>query len=143
MIAVDTNILVHAHRAELPKHDAARRRLTELAEGPLPWALPVFCIGEFLRVITHPRLFDPPYNPAEACAALERLLASPSLRVIYPGPSFIEILTKAIREAGAIGNLIFDAQIVAVCREAGVGTLLTEDRDFDRFPGFTTERLPS
>ena len=141
MIAVDTNILVYAHRRELAKHDAARRRVIALAEGRARWALPVFCLGEFLRVITHPRLFDPPFTPSEACNALGRVLASPSLTVISPGPGYPDLLAEAVREANTIGNLIFDAQIVALCREAGVGTLLTEDRDFDRFGSFRTNRL--
>jgi predicted nucleic acid-binding protein len=50
-------------------------------------------------------------------------------------------MMRAATEAHAIGNLVFDAQIVAVCREVGVSALLTEDRDFDRFPGFSTLRL--
>ena len=141
MIAVDTNVLVYAHRAELGKHAAAARRLVELAEGAAAWALPVFCVGEFLRVVTHPKLFDPPFEVSEACLALERVLASPSLRVLVPGPSYAELLLEAVQEADAVGNLAFDAQIVALCREAGVGALLTEDRDFARFAGFPTQRL--
>ena len=141
MIAVDTNILVHAHREESPKHGAAHARVVALAESPARWAIPVFCLGEFVRVITHPRLFDPPYSVDEACEALTRLLASPSVTVIRPGPSYPALLIEAIREAGAIGNLVFDAQIVALCRENGVSRLLTEDRDFDRFKGLGAERL--
>jgi len=141
VIAVDTNILVYAHRAELSKHEAAARRLVTLAESAAAWALPVFCIGEFLRVVTHPKLFDPPFEIGEACLAVERLLGSPSVHVLCPGPSFTELLLQAVQEAQAVGNLAFDAQIVALCRESGVSALLTEDRDFDRFPGFPTERL--
>lgn len=141
MIAVDTNILVYAHREELPKHEPARRRLTQLAEGAALWGLPVFCLGEFLRVITHPRLFDPPHSARESCDALSRLLASPSVSILMPGPGYAELLSQAVTEANAVGNLVFDAQIVAVCRETGVSALLTEDRDFDRFAGFGTARL--
>ena len=141
MIAVDTNVLVYAHREELPKHRRARERLTALAEGSARWAIPVFCLGEFLRVITHPRLFDPPHAPREACEALERLLASPSVAVLMPNERFCGLLWEAVGQAEASGNLIFDAQIVALCREAGASPLLTEDRDFDRFPGFSTARL--
>ena len=141
MIAVDTNILVYAHRVELPQHRQAHARLVALAEGPARWAIPVFCLGEFLRVVTHPRLFDPPFEIAEACAALERVLTSPSLVVLTPGDRFWPLLSRATNEARAIGNLVFDAQIVALCREAGVSALLTEDRDFDRFPGFSATRL--
>ena len=141
MIAVDTNVLVHAHREESPKHAAAHARVVGLAESPSRWGLPVFCIGEFVRVVTHPRLFDPPFSAPEACEALARLLGSPSLSVLYPGHDYPALLADAVREADAIGNLVFDAQIVALCRESGVSRLLTEDRDFDRFAGFATERL--
>jgi hypothetical protein len=141
VIAVDTNVLVYAHREELAKHRPAKRKLTELAEGHAAWGLPVFCLGEFLRLVTHPKLFEPPYSAEQACEAMERILESPSLSVLVPGPAYPALLTEAVRQAAAIGNLVFDAQIVALCRETGVSALLTEDRDFDRFPGFATARL--
>lgn len=141
MIALDTNILVYAHREELSKHDPARRRLIALAEGDADWAIPVFCIGEFLRVATHPKLFAPPFTSREAIDALDRILQSPSLRVLHPGARFLNLLGAAMLEASAVGNLVLDAQIVALCRETGVSSLLTEDRDFDRFPGFPTTHL--
>ncbi|MFQ5738919.1 MAG: TA system VapC family ribonuclease toxin [Acidobacteriota bacterium] len=141
MIAVDTNILVYAHREEMSKHGAARDRLTRLAEGAERWCIPVFCMGEFLRILTHPRLFDPPYSSQEGLEAVERVLASPSLVILNPGPDHVRLLVEAILESDATGNLVFDAQIVALCREAGVRSLLTEDRDFDRFRNFPTEHL--
>jgi hypothetical protein len=141
LIAVDTNVLVYAHREEVPKHRAARARLTELAEGRALWGIPAFCLGEFVRVVTHPRLFDPPHTVDEACRALERLLASPSLRVVLPSERYWPLLAEALREADARGNLAIHAQIAAVCREAGVAALLTEDRDFARFRGLSIEHL--
>jgi len=118
-----------------------RRRLVGLAEGARLWATPVFCLGEFVRVVTHLRLFDPPHSVDEARTALERVLASPSLTVLCPGERFSELLLEALREADATGNLAFDAQIAAVCREHGVDRLLTEDRDFYRFGDLEVERL--
>ncbi|MCE2476211.1 MAG: PIN domain-containing protein [Alphaproteobacteria bacterium] len=50
-------------------------------------------------------------------------------------------MTDAVRQADAIGNLVFDAQIVALCREHGVTRLMTEDRDFNRSEGLATRRL--
>jgi uncharacterized protein len=141
VIAVDTHVLVYAHREELPYHRPARERLTALAEGAARWAIPVFCLGEFLRVVTHPRLFDPPFTADDACEAMGRVLESPSVQVLQPGERFWTLLAQAVRQARATGNLVFDAQIVALCREAGASALLTEDRDFDRFPGFRTTRL--
>jgi toxin-antitoxin system PIN domain toxin len=138
VIAVDTNVLLYAHRAELPRHAEARDRLVALAEGQAPWALPVFVIGEFLRVITHVRVFDPPHTIEEAVEAVDRLLAAPSVRVLAPGDRWASLLAEAMRDGKARGNLVFDAQIVAVCREHGVTSILTEDRDFDRFDLPTT-----
>jgi predicted nucleic acid-binding protein len=92
-------------------------------------------------VVTHPRLLSPPFSVEEACEALGRLVASPSLVVLTPGDRFWPLLAQAMRDGRAAGNLAFDAQVVALCREGGVSTLLTEDRDFDRFPGFRTMRL--
>ena len=135
MIAVDTNVLVYAHRQHLPNHAQALRWLQHLAEGVIPWGIPVFCLGEFVRVATHPRVLDPPSTIAEASGALEGLLRSPSVRILSPGPHFPALLFEALREADARGNLAFDAQIAAVCREHGATQILTHDRDFARFAG--------
>ena len=133
MIAVDTNVLVLAHRASLERHAAARAWLAALSEGSAPWGLPVFCLGEFVRVVTHPRIFSRPSTVQEALAVLEGLLASPSSRLLVPGTRFPEIFSALVRSADARGNLAFDAQIAAVCLEQNVTKLLTEDRDFSRF----------
>ena len=141
MIAVDTNILVYAHREEFPLHVQALARLVELAEGSEPWALPAFCIAEFLRLVTHPRLLDPPSTMQDALAAIEGLLESPRLMVLNPGPHFWPMLADIVRQADVRGNLLYDAQIVAVCRENGVTDILSEDRDFSRFQGMTLHTL--
>jgi len=134
VIAVDTNILVYAHRTGAPKHERARQWLVSLAEGDVPWGLPVFALGEFVRVTTHRAIFSPPSTIEQAAAALENLLESPSIRLLNPGPDYPRHLLHLIRSAAATGNLAFDAQMAALCREHGVDRLLTEDRDFARFP---------
>lgn len=140
MIAVDTNILVYAHREEAPQHTSALAALTELADGQAAWALPVFVVAEFLRVVTHPNM-TPPTAASEAIAKLDLLLDSPSLRLLFPGNRYWEILKRAALDAAVRGNLFVDAQIVAVCLEHGATTILTEDRDFRRFEGITVRRL--
>lgn len=143
MIAVDTNVLIHADREEMPLHEQALAALRSLAEGNEAWALPVFCVGEFVRVISHPRVFDPPTPAIEALEAIEHLLASPSVRLLTPGPRYLPLLREVIERGGVNGNLVFDAQIAAVCLEHGARTLLTEDRDFSRFPGIDVRPLAS
>ena len=134
MTAVDTNVLLYAHRSESARHEKAVRWLSRLAECGEPWSIPVFCLGEFVRVATHRRVFDPPSTIAQALDAIDALLASPSLKLLAPSPSHWPLLRAAIMMGKAAGNLVFDAQIAAICREHGVARLLTEDRDFLRFP---------
>ena len=133
MIAVDTNVLVYAHREESPLHEPALARLRLLAEGGSPWGLPIFCIGEFVRVVTHPRVFHPPTDLETALAFLDQVLNSPSARLLAPGATFPVRFAEACRAGGVQGNLAYDAQLVAVCREHGVVEILTEDRDLGRF----------
>ena len=133
MIAVDTNILVYAHRSETELHAAATAELVALAEGVGPWGLPVFCITEFMRVVTHRRVFNPPSTLSQALDFLDDIVASPVCRVVRPGPDFLRLFTEAARQADARGNLMFDAQMAALCREHGIASVLTNDRDFERF----------
>lgn len=140
MIAVDTNVLVHANRAELPLHGVARARLTELAEGTVPWALPIVVAWGFVRLVTQ-SIFEPPTPTAQATEFVERLLTSPTVRVLAPGSDHWRLLSETVHEAQVRGGMITDAVIVALCREYGVDTVLSNDRDFRRFPWVTWERL--
>jgi len=135
VIALDTNILLHARREELGHHAAARRLVKSLAEGSEPWALPWPCIYEFLRVVTHPRVFDPPTPLATALEDIDSLLASPSLTLLGEGPEHRGHLRRTIEGGDAVGNLVHDAHIAALAVEHGVAELWTLDRDFARFPG--------
>ena len=135
MIALDTNILVYARRAESAHHPAARRLLKNLAEGDDPWALAWPCVYEFLRVVTHPRVFDPPTPLQAALEDLESLLQSPSLTLLGEGPSHPSHMLRSVESGQAVGNLAHDAHIAALASEYGVSELWTTDRDFSRFPG--------
>lgn len=133
MIAIDTNVLIHAYNPHSAQQRQATSWLGRLAEGAEPWGLPVFCLAEFVRVTTHPRIFSPPSPLQDALGALESLLESPSVRVLRPGTAYARLFAEACLEAETVGNLAFDAQIVAVCRESGANRLLTTDKDFLRF----------
>jgi len=99
-------------------------------------------VGEFLRIVTHPRgPFRRPSTAEQAFGALEGLLESPRARVLLPGARFVPLLRRMVLAGRASGNLVFDAQVAAVCLEHGATTILTEDRDFARFPGITVRTL--
>ena len=143
MIAIDTNVLVYAHRGETEHHPVAARELIALAEGAAHWGLPIFCAVEFLRVVTHRRVFSPPSTLGQAVDFLDGVVASPSCRVVLPGAGFLGLLADTSRAADARGNLLFDAQIAALCREHGISAILTNDRDFERFRRLDVRYLDS
>ena len=122
-------------------HGTASSRLVALAEGAERWALPVFCVTEFMRVVMHRRVFNPPSTVARATAFIEGIADAPSCKVVRPGPEFLELLIAVSRQADSRGNLTFDAQIAALCREHGIDTILTNDRDFERFEPLQVRRL--
>lgn len=135
MIALDTNIIVYARREEAPNHERAKSLLTQLAEGDSPWALPWPCIYEFVRVVTHPRVFDPPTLLESALEDLDSLMQSPSLTLLREGPRHATFMQRLLKAGQAAGNLAHDAHIAALYVEHGVSELWTTDRDFARFPG--------
>lgn len=138
MIALDTNVLVYARREEVAEHARALELLHGLAEGADPWALPWPCVYEFLRVVTHPRVFDPPTQLEEALQGVRSLLRSPSLVLLAEGPGHFRHLGDVADDGRPFGNLLHDAHIAALCIEHGVEELLTRDRDFSRFPALRT-----
>lgn len=137
MRAVDTNVLVLAHHERAPEHATARDLLTLLAEGDLPWAIPWPCVYEFLRVVTHPRVFHPPMRLTRALHSIGHVLASPTLVLLSESPRHAEVMERVVAGARATGNLIHDAHIAALCLEHGVRELLTGDSDFARFEELT------
>lgn len=141
MLAVDTNILIYAHREETELHQPAAAWLVTLAQGVQRWALPIFCVAEFVRVVTHERVFDRPSTIADAAMFIEGLTDAPTCEILQPGPEFLQQFFSTARENQATGNLIFDAQIAALCAEHGVSEILTNDNDFWRFKDVRVLRL--
>lgn len=135
MQAVDTNVLVFAEITSSPHHRAAREVLGGLAEGARPWAIAWPCVYEFLRIVTHPRVYHPPVPLDVALTDMAAILASPSLVLLSETSRHAELLHDAIAAAGVTGNLVHDAHIAALCLEHGVSEIITGDRDFARFPG--------
>lgn len=138
MIAVDTNLLVHAHRTESEFHKAARDALRALAEGTIPWSIPWPCAHEFLAIVTHPRIFDPPTPAARAIAQLRAWMSSGVVQMLGELPDHLETLAELLEASKVTGARIHDARIAALCSAHGVTELWTADRDFSRFPKVKT-----
>jgi toxin-antitoxin system PIN domain toxin len=133
VIAVDTNILVYAHRADSPFHAAAARRLADLAEGRAPWAIPWPCLHEFLAIVTHARIYDPPTPPVLALGQVDAWLEAPTLVLLAESEQYWTELRSLVTAGGVTGARIHDARIAALCRQHGVRELWSADRDFGRF----------
>ena len=139
MIAVDTNILVYAHRKEYKEiHDAALTLLRPLVEGREPWAIPYPCAHEFISVVTHPRVFTKPTPVDEALDVLADFANSASFHWLSEGPGYFEMLRTVAVPGKVLGGRIHDARIAALCLHHGVRELWTADRDFSLFPKLKT-----
>jgi toxin-antitoxin system PIN domain toxin len=135
VIAVDTNILVYCEREESPFFRQAERCIIELAEGTAPWAIPWHCIHEFFSVVTNPRIWRVPTTPSQALEQIGYWMESPTIIVLTEGPSYWVELQDILMTSGVRGPKVHDARIAALCREHGVTTLWSADRDFSRFGG--------
>lgn len=135
VIAVDTNILVYAHRADSAFHVAAAGRLAVLAEGRAAWAIAWPCLHEFLAIVTHPRIYVPPTPLAAALDQVDAWLASPSLVLLAESEQHWAELRAIIAAGRVTGAHIHDARVAALCRQHGVRELWSADRDFGRFSG--------
>ncbi len=133
MIAVDSNILVYAHREDSPWHNAVLARLRELAEGRAAWAIPWPCLHEFLAIVTHPQIYNPPSPLETALDQVESWMESPSLVLLGETPGYWPDLRATLAAARVAGAQIHDARIAALCSLHEVRELWSADRDFGRF----------
>jgi toxin-antitoxin system PIN domain toxin len=135
VIAVDTNVLVYAHRGDAPHHERAARALTSLAGSR--WAVPWPCVHEFLAVVTNARIFTTPTPLATALAALDAAQAGGAVFLSEAG-DHLRRLAELLDTSGASGPKVHDARIAAVCLGHGISELWTADRDFGYFPALRT-----
>jgi uncharacterized protein len=133
VIAIDSNILIYAHRAESDWHKPASRLIRQLAEGETPWCIPWPCIHEFLAIVTHPRIYKPATLLADAIRQVNFWSESPSLRLIGETDDHWKYLHQVLSDGKVTGPAIHDARIVAIALQHGIKTLWSADRDFGRF----------
>ena len=139
MIAVETNLLVYAHRRDSPWHQASTSLIRQLAEGRTAWSIPWPCVHEFLAIVTHPRIYRPASTVAQALDQVDAWLESPGLVMLAEASGHGEGLRSVLEGARVVGAQVHDARIFAICLAAGVSELWTADRDFNRFSGLTVK----
>ena len=130
----DVNVLIYAHREEVLDHDEYARWLIELVEADEPFGSSEIAASGFLRIVTSPRIFEPPTPLATALAFVGEIHARPNCVRLRPGPEHWAIFTRLCQAVKARGKLVADAYHAALAIEHGC-ELATTDADFARFPG--------
>ena len=133
MIAIDTNILIYAHRAENSFHTAANQAIRDLINQGKPCGIPIGCVHEFLAIATNPKVFLHPTPSQHALGQIQAWLDAPSIRLLHSGLSHFKILSNLVNKGHIFGGKMHDARIAATCIENGVSVLWTADRDFSQF----------
>lgn len=133
MIAIDTNILVYAHREECEWHERAASVVAACAESAREWAIPWPCLHEFLAIVTHPRIFRTPTPLDLAVGQLDAWLDSPSLVVLSENDQHVDSLREVVLSSRVTGPRVHDARVAALCVSHGIRELWSADRDFSMF----------
>jgi toxin-antitoxin system PIN domain toxin len=133
MIMPDVNILVYAHREDAPNHRAYYEWLKAALESDQAFGMADIILSGFLRVVTHPKVFNPPSNLEDAMVFIAGIREQPNCVHIQPGPRHWGIFEQLCKNANVKGNLVPDAFLAAMAIESGC-EWITTDRDYSRFP---------
>ena len=132
MILLDVNVLVYAHRKDAVGHEQYLAWLMDVLTAPAPFAVSELVLSGFIRITTHPRVFDPPSALAVAIAYANLIREQPNCVVLSPGPRHWDLFTRLCLETECTGNLVPDAYHAALAIEHGA-QWITTDKGFDRF----------
>ena len=134
----DANVLLYASDETSTYHPRAHTFLDQVANSDdlvyLFWPT----VMAYLRIATHPAIFEKPLRPPEAIANIEQLVALKHVQTVGEHDRFWSSYLRVAEEADARGNLVPDAHLVALMVENGVRTIWTHDRDYRRFPTIET-----
>ncbi len=134
MIAIDTNLLIYAHRSRTPEHARARKAIERAAADDQGWGIAAASLTEFWAVATHPASAGRPSTPKQAAALIAALVKS-GAQIWLPGPGFGDRLLQVAADLDVAGPRVFDLQIALTAFEGGATELWTHDTRFVKVPG--------
>lgn len=134
MILPDVNVLVYAHSTESPDHAAYRMWWEALVNGSASFGVADLVLSGFVRIVTHPKVFETPLAVAEALDACTAIRTRPNCVVLGAGARHWLIFEDLCRRTRAKGNHVPDAYLAALAIESG-SEFVTADRGFARYPG--------
>lgn len=134
MVLPDVNVLLTAHREDLPHHLEIRTWLEGVLGGESAYAMSELVLSGLLRVATHPRILERPSTLEEALSFVSDVRDRPNCLRVRPGSRHWSIFERLCRDAQTRGGLVADAWLAALAIESGC-EWITLDRDFARFDG--------
>jgi len=134
MIAIDTNLLIYAHRSGTSEHRSARSAIEAACGSAGGCAMTLPSIAEFFSIVTHPAASGRPSSPEDAAAFLAALEDVGTV-VLGPGPAFSRRLVQTAADLAVTGPRIFDLQIGLCALDGGATELWTHDAHFVKIPG--------
>lgn len=132
--ALDVNVLLYASDTKSPLHSKAAVFLQSVIEGSETCYLPWITVMGYLRMATHPRIFNAPLSPSEAQGNIDRLMECPRVRALSEGEGFWEVYRALADRIPVRSNMVPDAHLAAILKQHGIRTLYSRDRDFAKFP---------
>ena len=130
MIAIDTNLLVYAHRSGLPEHRRSQRAIEKASRNPRGWGIALPCLSEFWSVVTHPTAAGRPSTAREATRFLDALIEGAGAQIWLPGAGTWRRLEQLAGQLDVRGPRIFDLQIAVIASDQGATELWTHDASF-------------
>lgn len=131
--SIDVNILLYASDQSNRWQRRAREFVAECASKSEVLCLTWPTVMSYLRMATHPRIFDTPLSPTEAERNAQALLDLPQTRMLSEDDEFWVTYLKVTSGLPVRGNHVPDAHLAALLLRYGVKTLYTKDRDFRKF----------
>ena len=135
MIALDTNILIYAHRRQSPFHSEAKTAIEEAANSKGGCGTPITCLIEFFSIVTHPSSEGGPSSSEQAFKFINALKESAGLSIWYPRDGYENNLFQLAQDLSISGVRIFDLQIALMAWENGATEIWTNDKNFGKIPG--------
>jgi hypothetical protein len=135
MFVVDTNVLIYAAEQSSEEHGPCLEALERWQRSNTAWFLCWNVLYEFVRVVTHPRVFRRPWDSVSAWGFLEALLASPAVDILVETERHAVVAREVLQALPQVrGNIIHDLHTAVLMREHGIRVIYTRDTDFHRFP---------
>jgi uncharacterized protein len=134
VILADVNVLVYAHRKDLPEHKRFSAWLREEIESGRGYGVCDASLIGFLQVATNNRVFADPTPLDIALQFVDTLRDQPNVFHVSPGERHWGLFVDLCTAIGARGNDVPDAYLAALAIESG-SELVTADKGFGRFPG--------